>query len=374
VGARPEVFYAMKPLVPRWLQLVLRRRRLLALFDRHVATWPVWDEAAAAPAGWPGWPDGKRFALVLTHDVEHARGVKHCDHVAELERDRGMRSAFAFVPERYETPPALRERLREQGFEIMVHGLKHDGKLFRDRATFERRARAIRAIMEEWGTRGFAAPAAHHHFEWLSELDLDYDISSYHFDPFEPQPCGLGRIFPFWVGDPDGSGRGFVELPYTLPQDFTLYVLLRERSSAMWRMTLDWIARRGGMALVKTHPDYMAFGPADRGSERYPAQRYAELLDHVRRSYGDSAWVALPSEVAAYWRSLGSLAGGAITSQPTFCPLCRASHARGWMRDYAPGPDVAAAPATAPGVRASAPADRGRDQPPLMRRMPIETG
>jgi hypothetical protein len=365
--ARHDLFYAVKPFVPRWLQLALRRRRSAALFERHEAGWPVWEEAAAPPPGWPGWPDGKQFALVLTHDVEHSRGVLHCDHVAALELERGMRSAFAFVPERYHTPPALRERLRASGFEIMVHGLKHDGKLFRDHVTFQRRALAIASVMRDWGVRGFAAPAAHHHFEWLSELELDYDISSYHFDPFEPQPCGLGRIFPFWVGDPSGD-RGFVELPYTLPQDFTLYVLLRERSSAIWRLALDWIARRGGMALIKTHPDYMAFGRGDRGTERYPVKRYAELLDHVRSTYGESVWVALPSEVAAYWRSLGLSGAGTIDAKPTFCPLCRGSHARGWLRDYPPpAPQRAAEPTT---VVREEPREAGA---PLVRRLPVES-
>jgi hypothetical protein len=337
VGPMRDLYYALKPILPRPLQIWLRRRRSVALLAQHGARWPIWEEAAAPPPSWPGWPGGRRFALVLTHDVEGPRGVAHAERLAELERARGMRSAFAFVPERYTTPPELRERLRAQGGEIMVHGLRHDGKLFRDRATFVRRAARINAVLRAWDTRGFAAPAAHHHLEWMSELDIDYDVSTYHFDPFEPQPCGLARIFPFWVGAP-GSRRGFVELPYTLPQDFTLFVLLRERTSVRWRQGLDWIAASGGMALVKAHPDYMAFRGSEAGHELYPVERYLELLDHVRDAYGDTCWVAQPSEVAAYWLSLHATgvaaSASAIEARETFCPVCRTSHARGWMRNY----------------------------------------
>ena len=45
--------------------------------------------AGAAPRGWPGWPEGKRFAFVLTHDVEGLKGVSRVEQLMDLEiRDR----------------------------------------------------------------------------------------------------------------------------------------------------------------------------------------------------------------------------------------------------------------------------------------------
>ena len=123
-------------------------------------------------------------------------------------------------------------------------------------------------------------------------------------DPFEPQACGLGRIFPCWVQPPNGEGRGFVEMPYTLPQDFTLFVLLKQASNAIWRRKLDWIAERGGMALIKTHPDYMVFPGGRKRIDGYPVELYSDFLKYLRERYGDEAWFAQPSEVAAYWRRL----------------------------------------------------------------------
>ena len=53
--------------------------------------------------------------------------------------------------------------------------------------------------------------------------------------------------------------RGYIELPYTLAQDSTLFILLQEQSAEIWRRKLDWVAEHGGMALVNVHPDYLTF-------------------------------------------------------------------------------------------------------------------
>jgi len=41
-----------------------------------------------------------------------------------------------------------------------------------------------------------------------------------------------------------------VELPYSLPQDFSLFVIMRERNIDIWKIKLDWIVEKGGMALL----------------------------------------------------------------------------------------------------------------------------
>ena len=58
------------------------------------------------PEAWPGWPDGKRFAFVLTHDVEGQRGLDRVRQLTELEMEFGFRSSFNFIPEGpYSVPP-----------------------------------------------------------------------------------------------------------------------------------------------------------------------------------------------------------------------------------------------------------------------------
>jgi hypothetical protein len=302
----------------------------------NIQRWPIWEQAGTPPPAWPGWPNGKKFALVLTHDVELNYGVSQCECLAKLEEERGFRSTFAFVPQRYKTPEKLRRGLLARDFSIIVHDLKHDGKLFQNRQTFERCRPLINEFLKNWDTRGFASGAALHNLPWIGELEIDYSISSYDWDPFEPQGCGLGRIFPFWVQNPNGD-CGFVEMPYTLAQDFTLFILLGETTNKVWRQKLDWIVSKGGMALMKTHPDYMCFRPDQKAADRYPVALYTDFLDYVNSRYSQDAWIAKPSEVARYWKEVGNSQSEnmpAITAPSTFCRTCQEAHQESWFREY----------------------------------------
>jgi hypothetical protein len=136
--------------------------------------------------------------------------------------------------------------------------------------------------------------------DWLHDLRINYDMSTFDTDPYEPQPEGVHTIFPFWCGAADGAG-GYVELPYTLPQDSTLFLVLQEKGIDIWRKKLDWIAERGGMALLNVHPDYLCFEGAPKRNE-YPASFYAELLEYVRTAYAGQYWHAVPQEVAQHSR------------------------------------------------------------------------
>ena len=292
------LYYLVKPAVPWSVRMALRRVRARRLRRRFSGSWPIDEAAAGAPRGWPGWPDGRQFAFVLTHDVEGATGLARCRALAELEMGLGFRSSFNFVPEGgYATPEALRTFLSEQGFEVGVHDLRHDGSLYRSARSFREGARAINHHLHAWGAVGFRAGFMFHNLQWLGDLDVLYDASTFDTDPFEPQPDGVGTIFPFWVPRADGSG--YVELPYTLAQDSTLFLVLREPGIDVWKRKLDWIASRGGLALVNVHPDYMSFDGRCRPSE-YPAQLYAALLEYVAERYRDQCWCALPRTVATY--------------------------------------------------------------------------
>jgi hypothetical protein len=77
--------------------------------------------------------------------------------------------------------------------------------------------------------------------------------------------------------------------------------VLRETGNDVWKRKLDWVAEHGGMALVIVHPDYMAFD-GTTGLAEYQAELYEDFLRYVRRRYSDTAWFALPRDVAAYTR------------------------------------------------------------------------
>lgn len=294
-----SLYYTLKPLIPRSLQVALRRAVVLRKVERYRTVWPIDERAGTPPEHWPGWPDGKRFALVLTHDVETGKGQEKCRELAELEMRYGFRSSFNFVPRRYAVSPELRNYLAGNGFEVGVHGLYHDGNYYRSRDTFRQRAFCINRYLKEWNAVGFRSPSMYSNLEWILDLDIEYDTSTFDTDPFEPQPGGVGTIFPFLVRG--NSGRpGYVELPYTMPQDFTLFVLMRENDIGIWMRKLEWIAGKGGMAVLDTHPDYMSFRGERPGVENYPAERYESLLDHIRTNFQGAYWHVLPKEMARF--------------------------------------------------------------------------
>ncbi|HUB87764.1 MAG TPA: glycosyltransferase, partial [Verrucomicrobiae bacterium] len=132
--------------------------------------------------------------------------------------------------------------------------------------------------------------------------EIQYDASTFDTDPFEPQPDAAGTIFPFWVCPSTAPDTRYVELPYTLPQDSTLFLVLRKTSPEIWIKKLDWVASRGGMALVNVHPDYLRFAGQAASPRKFPAEFYRQFLEYARQKYGESFWQPLPRELAAWYQ------------------------------------------------------------------------
>ena len=292
-------YYLARPAMPRSLQLALRR-----LFTRVQAAssfpgWPIEDslhnfydwlfaviaELAARPVPFLGlWPDGRSWALVLTHDVETAVGYSEMDLLRGPERARGYRSSWNFVGARYQVDDETIRSVQDDGCEIGVHGLLHDGRDLAGRLIDER----LPAMWEHagrWNAVGFRSPATHRDWELMHRLGFEYDSSYTDTDPYEPQPGGCCTYLPYF-------NRGTVELPITLPQDHTLFTILRHADAGLWLRKAGHIRDRGGMALVLTHPDY--------AHDQRQAAGYQMLLDTFATD--GTAWRALPREVAAWWR------------------------------------------------------------------------
>jgi len=297
-----DVYYIIKPILPRSLQLFLRRVRALWILRHHQSVWPILKSSGKSPVNWSGWPEGKMFSLVLTHDVESAKGLGKCERLMEIEKRYGFRSSFNFVPEGYPVPEEFRKKVEKQGFEVGIHGLTHKGNLFRSRNTFLAKAKRINEYMENWGCVGFRAPSMFHNLEWTHELNVEYDLSTFDTDPFEPQPDGVGTIFPFFVHD-SHPVKGYVELPYTLPQDSTLFLLLRNQNIGTWIKKLDWVADKGGMVLVNVHPDYINFDGKPETVDEYPVKFYTDFLEYLSSKYAGQYWHVLPREMARFWRN-----------------------------------------------------------------------
>lgn len=295
-----RAYYFLKPFLPWRFRLMLRRWRANRRRRAFADVWPIDPRSRHTPPGWPGWPDGKRFALVLTHDVEGNKGVSRVERLMNLEQKHGFSSCFNFVPEgEYRTPEALRKTLDQAGFEVGIHGLEHDGKLYSSEEIFAAKASRIGEYRQQWNVVGFRSPLMQHKLGWLHALGMEYDASTFDTDPFEPESDGAATIFPFWVPGP--NGKGYVELPYTLVQDFNLFGVLRDQNIDIWKKKVDWVAEHGGMVLLNTHPDYMCFEGKQQRDE-YPVSFYDDLLRYVREKYEGSYWNALPRDVARYYR------------------------------------------------------------------------
>jgi peptidoglycan/xylan/chitin deacetylase (PgdA/CDA1 family) len=291
----------LKKIIPRRLQILIRRiliRRKRLLCD-HI--WPIDPNSKKLPHGWAGWPGDKKFALVLTHDVETAKDLEKCQVLAEIEEHLGLRSSFNFVARDYSVSLKLSRYLTDHGFEIGLHGLNHDKNPFLSASTFLKQADEINHYLKGWGAVGFRSPSMYHDLELLHYLNIEYDASTFDTDPFEPQPDGMGTIFPFWV---PGNARhiGYVELPYTLPQDFLLFILMQKDNTDIWKEKLDWIVANGGMVLFITHPNYMNFDNRPH-FEEYPARYYVEFLKYIESEYKGQYWNVLPKELALWWKS-----------------------------------------------------------------------
>ncbi|MBW8003366.1 MAG: hypothetical protein FVQ80_15360 [Planctomycetes bacterium] len=95
--------------------------------------------------------------------------------------------------------------------------------------------------------------------------------------------------------------RSYIEIPYTLAQDHTIFIILQEESIALWCKKVDWIAEHGGMVFLKTHPDYMTFADRSKRRYEYPIQNYLDFLRYIETRYRGQYWHVLPCELAKFW-------------------------------------------------------------------------
>ena len=139
-----HIYYYLKPLIPRSVQIFLKRKFVVKRLLSGQNNWPIDEKAGERPAGFTGWPKGKKFALILTLEVETPHGHEKCKKLVSIEEDLGFRSTFNFVPKRYDVSHELRYHLMDRGFEVGFHGLYHDGKLYGSKKIFMERAKEIK--------------------------------------------------------------------------------------------------------------------------------------------------------------------------------------------------------------------------------------
>jgi len=240
----------------------------------------------------PFWPKNKRYALVLTHDIDTEQGLQNVPRFVEIEEEFGLHSCWYVVGKHYRLDFSLLDGLLKRGFEIGLHGYNHDNKLpFLAGTEIEAKLKECLPLIRKLDMKGFRSPSllrTKRLMERVSNL-FQYDSSFPDTGLFPTRGNGCCSIFPFLV-------EKLVVLPVTLPPDGTLLSLgfSPERILDMWLRKLDWIKKVGGMALLLTHPEPQLSG------NRAMLEIYRRFLREISRDKG--AWLALPWQVASHWR------------------------------------------------------------------------
>ena len=299
-----SIYYALRPIFP----IRLRQRLQQAVFRTRRNDFPSWpvdstvDNILAAlmrlairanstkeiPFIW-FWPDGNEAAVMLTHDVEQQIGAEHCQMLMDLDESFGLKAAFQVIPERrYAGVEELVANIRARGFEVNLHDLDHDGRLYENLRGFRERAGKINEHGRKHNMRGFRAGAMHRNQSWFELLDFDYEMSVPNVSHLEPQRGGCCTVMPYFVGN-------LLELPLTTVQDYALFYILREQSTDLWKQQIEIISAHHGLISFILHPDYVV-GERER-------KLCTELLRYVSELREQrNLWVALPSEINRWYR------------------------------------------------------------------------
>ena len=304
-GVIRQLYYQFRPMLPDSL-----RKRLQRLYFRNwnelpFPNWPVDTSVEkilerlllqsmklrkldSIPFIW-FWPDGASASAIVTHDVETSAGVSFIPHLMDIDDAFGIKTSFQLVPEqRYPVSRSLRDAIRERQCEVNVHGLNHDGNLFRDRTNFVKQSKRINQYVREFGAEGFRSACMYRNLDWLQELNIAYDMSVPNVAHLEPQRGGCCTVFPYFIGR-------ILELPLTAIQDYSLFHILGDYSIELWKKQIALIQEKHGLASFIIHPDYLV--------EERARATYKTLLEYLStlRDAG-KVWMALPGEVNRWWR------------------------------------------------------------------------
>ena len=235
------------------------------------------------------WPEGAPSCAIVTHDVETLSGRNFCSRLMDLDDSVGIKSSFQIVPERrYPIPTSFLDMIREREFEINIHDLNHDGRLFDNREVFLRRAERINRYAKDFAATGFRSAALYRNPEWFAALDFAYDMSIPSVAHLDPQRGGCCTVQPFFIGN-------ILELPLTTTQDYSLFHILNDYSLDLWKRQIALITETHGLVSFIVHPDYVI---AKRARVMYQA-----LLAYLAQLRADGTlWIALPREVNQWWR------------------------------------------------------------------------
>lgn len=306
-----DIYYQLRPLFPVWFRKHLQRVYLRDWQSLPFPAWPVDTtvemllekllvqmmravQIDRLPFIW-FWPEGHAACAILTHDVETTKGRDFCDELMGIDDDFSIKASFQVVPEkRYAVPASFLQTIRDRGFEVNVQGLNHDGNLFRNRETFLKESDGINRYAKQYGAQGFRSPVLYRNVDWFQDLNFSYDMSVPNVARLEAQRGGCCTVMPYSLPG------GMTELPLTVTEDYTLFNVLNDYSTTLWKQQMKIILESRGLMTFLIHPDYVTTGRAQ--------DTYKALLAEIDRLRSDHrVWVTLPRDVDRWWRDRNAM-------------------------------------------------------------------
>ena len=256
---------------------------LTALESHEFPRWPV-DPSGDALRWILGeregnWPGGKKFALLLSHDVDTQEGMDRASKFFEIEAAAGVPAVYSFVTSTYRIDGSLLRDILALGGEIAWHSDLHDNRIaFEPEEAIRRRIDSARGFIEEYGVTGMRSPSlcrtpalfkvAAERFQWDSSV------------PDTGPGGGCASVFPYRIGK-------LLEIPLTMPMDADL-VFRRGKPSSFpeaWMEKARYIRDVGGVAVLNTHPEPHFSGRPEAW------EAYAEFLRRVKEL---DPWIVVP--------------------------------------------------------------------------------
>ena len=235
------------------------------------------------------WPEEKKYAVCLTHDIDTNKGFKPAEKFLHLEAEFGVKSCWFVVLKNVEFGGRFFHEVLKGENEVACHGDNHDESLpYLSQSEICSRLEKYRNTIKEYNMKGFRSPsllrtptllrAISEFFEYDSTFP-DTEISAR-----PPYRSGCCSIFPYRLGK-------LMELPLTLPQDSTCVFLKKtpEEILKLWLNKLSWIKEMGGLATLNIHPD------SHFGMKGKIFDIYRSFLEIVTKD--TKAWVITPAEV-----------------------------------------------------------------------------
>lgn len=275
--------------------------------EEHNAEWPVEGEADVIRGVFLNslnlikklkvkdfWPEKKKFAVALTHDIDTKHGFRNIGMFSGAEERKGFRSTWFLVGSYYKKDYNKLDELVKKGHEIGLHGYNHDNKIaYLPLNKIERRLEKCREFTGRYCVKGFRSPSL------LNSKNLEKALGKYFsYDSTVPTNerymadsdySGCGSAFPYFK-------EGILEIPISLPMDSSLLFLNWDTGSIfnLWVKKLEWIRAIGGVAVLNVHPE-----PHFSGNKKM-LDLYKKFIDHI--STMDDAWVTTMGEIEKQWR------------------------------------------------------------------------